>query len=356
MVTETHCSPAMPRRWRLLVLTAASLALSGCYLMHLGVGQLRLSAKRQPIERVIAAPSTAPALRERLGQAQAARAFAVTTLGLPDNGSYRSYVDVGRPYVSWNVVAAPRDSVEPKQWCFPIAGCVAYRGYFDEARARRYAARLERQGYDVWVGPVPAYSTLGRLEDPVLSTMLRYAEIDVAALLFHELAHQLLYVQDDSAFNEAFATTVEYEGVRLWLEAGGRGRDLDHFRAQRRSHFQVADLMSAARERLRGLYASGLPAAELEAARQAEFARLRADYQALRATFDAGAGDMFATDPTLNNARLAAFATYHQCLPGLEQLLAAAGRDLGRFYDDARALARLSSVERKARICAPAAG
>lgn len=277
MVTETHDGPATPPLWRGVVLLALSLALSGCYLLHLAGGQLQLMSRRQPIARVIDAPATAPALRARLMTAQAARQFASDVLGLPDNGSYRSYVDVGRPYVTWNVIAAPRDSVEPKQWCFPVAGCVAYRGYFDESRARRYAAGLERRGYDVWVGPVPAYSTLGRLRDPLLSTMLRYAEIDVAALIFHELAHQLLYVKDDSAFNESFATAVEYEGVRRWLESQGRGAELDRFLAGRRHNFEVAELMSAARERLRALYARPLAPAEREAARAAEFERLRAD-------------------------------------------------------------------------------
>jgi predicted aminopeptidase len=355
MVTETHDRPATRPLWRSAALLALSLSLSGCYLLHLADGQLQLMSRRQPVARVIDAPATPAALRARLTTAQAARQFASDVLGLPDNGSYRSYVDVGRPYVTWNVIAARPDSVEPKQWCFPIAGCVAYRGYFDERRARRYAAGLERRGYEVWVGPVPAYSTLGRLRDPLLSTMLRYADVDVAALIFHELAHQLLYVQDDSAFNEAFATAVEYEGVRRWLEAQGRGGELERFEAARRHQFEIADLMVATRARLRALYARRLAAAERDAARAAEFARLRADYAALRARSGAGTGDPFAADPVLNNARLAAFATYHQCLPGLERELARVGRDLPAFYAAARDLARLPAAERAARVCAAGA-
>lgn len=354
MVTETHDGPATSRLWRGAVLLALSLALSGCYLMHLAGGQLQLMSRRQPVVRVIESPDTPASLRTRLTAAQDARQFAVDALGLPDNGSYRSYVDVGRPYVSWNVVAAPRDSVEPKQWCFPIAGCVAYRGYFDERRARRYAAGLERRGYDVWVGPVPAYSTLGRLRDPLLSTMLRYAEIDVAALIFHELAHQVLYVKDDSAFNESFATAVEYEGVRRWLESQGRGAELQRFLAGRRHNFEVAELMGAARERLRALYARQLEPEEREAARTAEFERLRGDYQVLRSMFGPGVGDLFASDPTLNNARLAAFATYHQCLPGFERELARVGHDLKAFYAAAKEFARLSFAERQSRVCSAA--
>ncbi len=338
---------------RALPLAFATLSLTGCYLMHVAAGQMRISARREPVERVIAAPDTEAGLRAKLQHAQRARQFAIDVLELPDNGSYTSYVDVGRRYVSWNVVAAAADSVEPKLWCFPIAGCVAYRGYFDESRARRYAARLARRGYDVWVGPVPAYSTLGRLQDPLLNTMLRYRELDVAALIFHELAHQVVYVAGDSAFNEAFATVVEYEGVRRWLEANAAESELAAFLAQRRRNFQVADLMAETRTRLRQLYARELPAAEREAARQAEFSNLRAAYAELRRSWGADAGtDLFAADPVLNNARLAAYATYHQCLPGLEQRLADLGRDLPAFYDEARRLARLEPGARRAAICA----
>src|SRR5207253_6303601 len=158
-------------------------------------------------------PAHAAALRTHLEEVHAAREFASGELGLPDSSSYRSYADIGRPYVVWNVVAAPEFSVSPKRWCFPIAGCVAYRGYFRERRAREFAAALAVRGYDVSVDGVPAYSTLGRFADPVLSSMLRYGDDELAATIFHELAHQLLYVRDDSQFNEAFASTVEDEGL-----------------------------------------------------------------------------------------------------------------------------------------------
>jgi len=351
MLTDGHCRTPIAGL-RLALAAAAVLLLSGCYLAHVAAGQMRLSSRRTPIARVLAAPDTGDDLRARLRYAQRAREFAVGTLGLPDNGSYTSYVDVGRRYVTWNVVAAPVDSVEPKQWCFPVAGCVAYRGYFDEARARRYAAGLARRGYDVWVGPVPAYSTLGRLRDPLLSTMLRYRELDIAALIFHELAHQVLYVPGDSAFNEAFATAVEYEGVRRWLAAEGGGGDLESFLAERRRGFQVADLIAESRERLRRIYEQRPPPQERDAARAAEFARLRAAYDALRLSWGASPGpDLFAADPTLNNARLAAYATYHQCLPGLERRLADLGHDLPAFFAEARRLARLAPAERRALLC-----
>ena len=154
------------------------------------------------------------------------RDFASHELALPDNGSYRSYADVGRPYVVWNVVAAPEFSVEPKRWCYPVVGCVAYRGYFVEDRARRFAAGLPAKGFDVMVGGVAAYSTLGHFDDPILNTMMGWNDVELAAIIFHELTHQLLYVPNDASFNEALATTVEDEGVRRWLKQQGRDQDL----------------------------------------------------------------------------------------------------------------------------------
>ncbi len=185
---------------------------TGCYLLESARGQLSLMSRREPIARVIERPATPPALRAQLEEVTAIRDFASRELGLPDNGSYRSYADVGRPYVVWNVVAAPEFSVDARQWCFPIVGCVAYRGYFIERRARSFAAALRRQGFDVSVGGVAAYSTLGHFDDPILNTMVGWDDVELAAIVFHELTHQLLYVSGDASFNEALATTVEEEG------------------------------------------------------------------------------------------------------------------------------------------------
>ena len=200
--------------------------LGGCsttsYLLQAASGEWHVMHARVPIERVIADPHTSAELRARLIQVREARAFASDSLGLPHNKSYRSYADIGRPYVVWNVVATPEFSVTPQHWCFPVAGCVAYRGYFHEDRRRASSPpRLAAEGYDVAIDGVPAYSTLGKFSDPVLSSMLRYDDDEVAATIFHELAHQLLYVKDDSAFNEAFATTVEDAGLERWLEHEG---------------------------------------------------------------------------------------------------------------------------------------
>src|SRR6266404_4651832 len=245
---------------RALLLAAACTLLYGCgslYLMQAASGQWQVLRERVPVETLLADPHTPPALRAHLEEVRAAREFASRELGLPDNKSYRSYADIGRPYVVWNVVAAPEFSVSPKRWCFPIAGCVAYRGYFRERRAREFAAALAVRGYDVSVDGVPAYSTLGRFADPVLSSMLRYGDDELAATIFHELAHQLLYVRDDSEFNEAFATTVEDAGLERWLNSQGASQRLQQLRERQEHAAAFVSLLAHTRGRLALLYASG---------------------------------------------------------------------------------------------------
>src|SRR6184192_4077334 len=245
---------------RALLLAAACALLCGCgtlYLMQAASGEWQVLRRRVPIDTLLADPHTPPALRAHLEEVHAAREFASGELGLPDSSSYRTYADIGRPYVVWNVVAAPEFSVSPKRWCFPIAGCVAYRGYFREQRAREFAAALAVRGLDVAVDGVPAYSTLGRFADPVLSSMLRYGDDELAAIIFHELAHQQLYVRDDSQFNEAFAVTVENAGLERWLMLNGHADRIERYRqASAREHEFIA-LLSRARAQLAELYASG---------------------------------------------------------------------------------------------------
>ena len=311
----------------------------GCYLLQSVEGQLDLMSKRVPIARVTAKASTPPALRAQLEAVSAIRDFASHELGLPDNGSYRSYADLGRRYVVWNVVAAPEFSVDPKQWCYPIVGCVAYRGYFVEARAHRFADRLRSRGLDVTLGGVAAYSTLGHFDDPVLNTMMGWYDVELAAFIFLELTHQLLYVPNDSSFNEALATTVEEEGVRRWLQAQGREEDLAKHLLEQQHYLEVVGLMSATRAELRTVYAAGLPPQAMRERKRAAFTALRSSFVRLKAQWGGHAPfeSWFAED--LNNAHLASIATYFACVPGFERELAAAGGDLGAFYARARALA-----------------
>ena len=339
-------------------LAAACALLSGCgtpYLMQAASGEVHVLHERVPIDTVLADPHTPVAVHEHLERVRAAREFASQELGLPDNDSYRSYADIGRPYVVWNVVAAPEFSVAPKRWCFPVAGCVAYRGYFHEQPARDFALTLESQGLDVAVDGVPAYSTLGKFADPVLSSMLRYGDDDLAATIFHELAHQLLYVRDDSEFNEAFATTVEYVGLERWLaHQGATAARMQAFRDEQQRERELVSLLTAARARLEQLYASPLPHDEMVVRKAEVFAQLTRDIRALErrqgVTYPLYEEWIAAG---LNNARLASVATYFECVPGFMRLLHGQGDDLPRFYDAARKLAEQPRSERHARLCTP---
>jgi predicted aminopeptidase len=337
-----------------ILLLLASLPLAGCgtvgYYGQAVAGHVSLMSARVPIEDVIADPATPEAVRERLQVALAAREFAVTELGLPDNGSYTRYVQLDRSAVVYNVFAAPEFSLQPRTWCFPVAGCVVYRGYFAEARAQREAERYAARGDDTWVGGAAAYSTLGRFEDPLLSTMLYREDARLAGLLFHELAHQRLYVKGDSAFNEAFATAVEEEGVRRWLGQAGRHEELAAWEALGERVLAFEHLLARTRARLQSVYDSGLPEDEMRAAKAEAFAQLEREYQALKASWGGWTGydRWFETPP--NNARLVPSATYRGFVPAFRMLLRDADGDLEAFYAAAERLAALSQAERDAEM------
>lgn len=289
-------------------------------------GHLDVMSAARPVEEWLADPATPALLRERLRAAQRIRAYASRSLGLPDNGSYTAYADLGRPFVVWNVFAAPEFSVEPRRECFPFTGCVAYRGFFSESEARRHAERLRADGFDVHVGGVPAYSTLGWFDDPLLSSFIGYPDAQLARLLFHELAHQLVYAKSDTTFNESFAVVVEEEGVRRWLESEGRAADLEAFRATQGRRKLLAQKVKAARLRLAAVYASGASPDEMRAKKAEEFARLRAEYP-------------LAVPKEPSNGFLVAIALYNELVPEFEQLLRESG-SLEAFYAKVRSLAR----------------
>jgi len=334
-----------------VALAVLGYSVGGCYLLQSAEGQLELMSKRRPISTVIAATSTPATLRSQLKAVASIRAYATRELGLPDNGSYRGYADVGRPYVVWNVVAAPEFSVDPKEWCYPIVGCVAYRGYFVEAKARKFADEQRKRGMDAAVSGTAAYSTLGHFDDPILNTMLGWDDVELASIVFHELTHQLLYVANDASFNEAFATTVEEEGVKRWLEAKGRGEDLAQHRLEQRRYLEVVNLLEATRSRLRIIYASGRPDEDMRSEKRKAFADLRADFAALRLSFGGHAPFESWFDHEINNAHLASIATYFACVPGFERELRAVNGDLPAFYRRVRQIAKMPQKDRDELIC-----
>lgn len=336
---------------RAVAATTVAIALSGCaapYYWQAVTGQIGILRQREPIESLVADASLDPKLRDTLQRITAIRRFAVTELGLPDNASYTSYVALDRSYVVWNVVATEEFSVEPRRWCFPFAGCVAYRGYFDREAAERFEATLAAEGLDTHSGGSTAYSTLGYFDDPVLSTMVIGGEQYIASLLFHELAHQQLYIKDDSELSEAFATVVEEHGTERWLQAHGTEAGVAAYRVRRQRYAEFGELIAAQQARLRTLYASGAPPEELRAAKERAFAQLREDYAALKQRWNGAADyDAWFAQP-LNNATLASVATYTQWVPALRARLEAAG--LQQFYADAKALADLKADERAERL------
>lgn len=334
----------------MLPLLAASCA-DVRYFAHVTHGQLAIARAREPLAKVIAAQTTEAKLAARLRLAQDARAFASAYLGLPDNRSFTTYVDLHRPYVVWNVFAAPRYSVDPVLHCFPIAGCVPYRGYFDEAKAKAEATRLQAEGDDVFVGGVAAYSTLGWFADPILSSMLRWDDDELAGTIFHELAHQLIYVKNDTAFNESFASFVQKEGLHEWRttrglsETGERDRTRDD---------EFIKLVLDLRERLRRLYASIGGAADAEKAKQRELENFRERYRQWRDAQppdDHGdtdhSRDAFVAAP-LNNAALLPFGLYDQWVPAFAAMFRVADGDWSRFFASVRTLAREPKARREA--------
>ncbi|WP_293371012.1 aminopeptidase [Nevskia sp.] len=331
--------------------------LAGCstldYYAHLAQGQYALLAAREPIAKLVAAPSTDEALRAKLKLALEARTFASKSLALPDNGSYTDYADVGRPWVLKNLFAAKEFSLAPVEQCVPIAGCVAYRGYYDDRRAQAEAERLKREGYEVYIGDVPAYSTLGWFDDPVMNTMLRWDDDELVGIIFHELAHQRLYLPGDTAFNESFASFVEHEGLRRWqaargLPAAGNARSV---RAE-----QFTALMLRLRERLQAIYDGGQPDDAKRQAKAQAIETMREEYRALRdGEWQGYSGYDEFVNGEINNAKLLPFGLYHALIPGFARLFVAAGDDFPAFYAAAETLSKADPDTRQQTLDMPTA-
>ena len=322
--------------------------LSACatlgYYGHLAHGEVALLAARKPVASILNNADADAGLKARLQSARAARDFASRQLKLPRNRSYTSYADLRRPYATWNVFAAPEFSVEPVQHCFLLVGCLGYRGYFDQRKAEDAASRLRAHGYETWIGGSSAHSTLGWFADPILNTMLRNDDATLAGTIFHELAHQLLYVKGDTQFNESFATFVQREGLRQWQRAQGIAGGADSASAR---ETQFTHLVLALRERLRALYAQKLGAEIARARKREEIEQFRADYARLRDTQWGGAGEYDGwVNGEINNAKLAPFGIYDALVPAFATLFARADGDWAKFYASARALARMDAAVR----------
>jgi predicted aminopeptidase len=346
----------MKKTWRLALLAGGVAAgLAGCstlgYYTQAAQGQISLLADSRPIDEVIADPATTPQLKTKLATARQIRAYAVAKLALPDNKSYRNYTALSRPYVVWNVVATPALSLKPIQWCFPVAGCVNYRGYYGKDDAAAYARELRGAGYDVQVGGVSAYSTLGYFNDPLISTFINYPDAELARLIFHELSHQVVYVAGDSQFNESFASAVEEAGVEQWLEHFGNQAMRENYQKYTARRQDFLQLLLSCRRALDANYKSAAPDAAKLAEKKRLFAQLQTDYAALRSQWGGYAGyDRFFAEP-LSNAHLAAVATYSDYVPAFRALLKQAG-SFPAFYAAARKLADLEKPERRRRLMA----
>jgi predicted aminopeptidase len=354
--SSTTGAPRRRRRWPIvLAVLAGALTLAACatfetvdYYWQGAAGQLELLANSQPIPDVIGKSDAA--LAARLERIREIRDFASRELALPNNGSYTRYTDLGRPYVSWNVFATPELSLTPRQWCFPIAGCVNYRGYFREAQATGESRRLKAAGDDVYVGGVPAYSTLGWFDDPVLSSFVSWPETEIARLIFHELAHQLIYVKSDSTFNESYATTVEEAGLARWL-ASRHDSQLTKL-AARADHMRTIfrELVRTTRTKLAEIYASDASDDDKRRAKQDIVAAMKAAYESAKQGEPglSGYDRWFAQQP--NNAALAAVGLYTDRVPAFRELLHEANDDLPTFYQRVRALAAKPRRERDAAL------
>ena len=341
----------------------AAWLLSGCsavsYYWQAFNGQMEIGRRAQPVEQVLAGSDASAELKRKLAYAQRVRDFASRELGLPDNQSYRRYADVQRPYVVWNVFSTPELSLTLNSHCFPVAGCVPYRGYFAEAAAQREAAVLRAAGDDVHVGGVPAYSTLGWFDDPLLNTFMHSPDLEIARLIFHELSHQVAYVKDDTTFNESYAVAVEEEGIRRWAAAHATPEQRAQYEQLRARQHAVVELLLRGRARLGAVYAGSAgdaDAAAKRAGKAAALSALKADYAAVSAGWGLSESerkryhDWFARD--LNNARLAAVAVYTDLVPAFARLLARERGNMPAFHARVQELAALPRAERRSRLAA----
>jgi predicted aminopeptidase len=358
------------RRKKLLLisLTMIVAAVSGCrtigFYAQAIKGQYQIFAHQKVIDKLIADPQTPEPLRKQLQLVAQLRVFAKNELKLPVDGHYRKYVDVHRPYVVWNVQAAPQFSLQPRTWWYPLVGSLEYRGYFSESGAHKYAARYGKKGDDVYVDGVEAYSTLGWFKDPILNTFIDRDEPELAEVIFHELGHQRVFARGDTDFNEAYATTVGQEGARRWLRASGKTNLMEKYEVALQRNDEFVHLIMTTREQLEKIYGDTLdkdgkvkaaktpplPPAQLKEAKERVFADLHSNYAKLKVSWGGYAGydDWFAHE--MNNAQLNTIANYYDFLPAFQRVLALNGGDMEKFYIEVERLSKMNKDERHQRL------
>ncbi len=338
-----------PTRISLLLVTCLGL-LSGCanlsYYLHSVNGHYDIMNRTRPIPDWLADESTDPELVHKLSRIEQIRDFALNELGLPESDSYSLYADIGRNYVVKNLFAAEEFSIRPYQWCYVVVGCMGYRGYFDEQRLEHYREQMQQQGFDLYVTRVTAYSTLGWFDDPVLNTFINWPEYRLAGLIFHELAHQQLYLDGDTPFNESFAMAVQYAGVERWLQANDQTDKLQRYRQYLQNRRQVTSLIESARQDLGRLYQTDMAVESMRQAKQDRLQQLKSDYAELSAGFEVKDGfkNWFASE--LNNAKLASVSTYHAQVPAFRARLEQLDGNFPLFYQQVAELARLTREQR----------
>jgi len=313
-------------------------------------GGLEVLTHREPITDVLENPDVSQDVKDKLGFVLQARAFASKELSLPDNDSYRTYVDLKRPYAVWNVFAAPEFSMKMEEWCFLFAGCVRYRGYFDEKDADEFAADLRKQGLDVFVAGIDAYSTLGWFDDPMLNTVMKRDKTQLAELIFHELAHQQFYVKGDTAFNEGFAVAVANEGIKRWLAQKGTSEQVTQYRQRKHHEQQFIELVTQTRQRLEKLYDSQMDIGQLRQQKANVIEDMHVKYLQLKTHWNGYKGyDSWFSMP-INNAQIAAVVTYQDYVPAFQRLLAQQHNDFAAFFQAVKKLGELPTDQRQAEL------
>jgi len=344
------CCPVVVWATRLVFLVF-SLSLFGCaelsYYLHSAKGQFEIMSKTRDIDDVLADKSISPKLSKQLFLIKKIRQFALQKLLLPESESYTEYADLERKYVLKNLFAAKEFSTQPHRWCYPFVGCTSYRGYFEQSRLDQYVKQLKQQNYDIYVGFVPAYSTLGWFDDPVLNTFVYWPEQRLAGLIFHELTHQLIYIDDDSAFNESLAVAVQQSGVELWLTENNQSGILKRYRQRLKNRQQVIQLIIQGREKLRELYEKDLPDDEKRLNKKRILNRLKQAYDNLAGSFEVSDGFKRWFSSELNNAKLLSISTYHKNAAAFKNMLKHHRLNYALFYQHVRLLADLDFKKRQ---------